>query len=288
VSERSDSAAQEDEARRQALVSPDMRVRLGVLERLAAEREPIETPLALAVVECLGVGTKALQRRAADVLRRTSDAARPAVLGALWAAVTAPEASRRWSATYVLGQLDILEPALVPALLEALGDRDGDRRWAAAALMVGCGTRHPTVVVPALREALRAPLPELRKMALYVLRDLAADVPGLTAELLAATRDDDVAVRLAALAALTRVAPPPPGACDEALRLARDDPNPGVRRAAVSALGKLGRGVPAAEVAVRAALDSADPSLRRAAEAARRAIDSAPTRSARDGRRGRE
>jgi HEAT repeat protein len=270
VSERSDSAAQEDEERRQALASPDIRVRLSVLERLAAEREPIDAPLALAVVECLGVGTKTLQRRAADVLRRTSEAARPAVLGALRAAVTAPEASRRWGATYALGQLDILEPALVPTLLEALGDRDGDRRWAAAALMVGCGTRHPTEVVPALRNALRAPVPELRKMALYVLRDLAIDVPGLTAEMLAATRDDDIAVRLAALAALTRLAAPPSGACDEALRLARDDPNPGVRRAAVSALGKLGRGVPAAEVVIRAALDSADPALRRAAEAARR------------------
>jgi HEAT repeat protein len=270
VSAPSDSAAQEDEARRQALTSPDARVRLAALERLAAEHEPIETPLALAVVACLGFGTKALQRRAADVLQRTSAAARPAVLGALRTAVTAPEASRRWSAVYALGQLDILEPALVPALLEALGNRDGDQRWAAAALLVGCGTRHPTEVVPALRDALRAPIPELRKMALYVLRDLAIDAPGLASELLAATRDDDVAVRLAALAALTRLEAPPPGACDEALRLAREDPHPGVRRAAVSALGKLGRGVPAADVVISAALDSADPSMRRAAESARR------------------
>jgi hypothetical protein len=63
--------------------------------------------------------------------------------------------------------------------------------------MVGCGTRHPNEVVPALRDALHAPVPELRKMALYVLRDLAIDAPGLAAELLSATRDDDVAVRLA-------------------------------------------------------------------------------------------
>ncbi len=259
-----------DEARRHALASADARVRLATLAELARGREPIAEGLALAVVACLGSGGKALQRHAADVLRRTSPGARPAVLAALRDGVAAEEGSRRWGAAYALGRLDVLEPMLVPALLEALADRDGDRRWAAAELMVGCGTRHPDAVLPALRAALHAPAPELRKMALYVLRDLGLGLAELTDELLTATLDADPAVRLAALAVLTRLDPPPAAACDAAIRLAHGDPTPGVRRAAVNALGSLGRGVPAAEAALEAALTSEDASLRRAAAAARR------------------
>jgi HEAT repeat protein len=256
--------------RLRALASGDARIRLAALEELAAEAGPVAAPLALAVVECLGSGSKALQRRATDVLGHTSEAARPAVLAALRAGVAAPEASRRWGAAYALGRLGVLEPALVPALLEALGDRDGDRRWAAAEIMVGCGARHPDEVVPALRASLGSAVPELRKMALYVLRDLGIDRAGLAGEVLAATRDEDSAVRLAALALLVRLEQPPPAACEAALRLATEDPNPGVRRAAVSALGVLGRGVPAAEAFLDAALASDDVSIRRAAAGARR------------------
>jgi HEAT repeat protein len=258
------------EERLRALASTDARVRLAALEELAAEGAPLAAPLALAAVECLGSGSKALQRRATDVLRHTDEAVRPAVLAALRAGLAAPDPNRRWGTAYALGRLDVLEPALVSPLLEALGGRDGDRRWAAAEIMVGCGTRHPEVVVPALREALHAPVPELRKMALYVLRDLGIDLPGFADELLAATRDDEPPVRLAALAVLVRLERPPPAACGAALRLATEDPNPGVRRAAVSALGVLGRGVPAAEAALDAALASDDVSMRRAAEGARR------------------
>jgi len=270
-----DAPVTDDAARVRALASADARVRLAALEDVAAQAGTLSAEVALAVVECLGSGSKALQRRATDALRRTDEAARPAVLAALRAAIGASEANRRWGAAYALGRLDVLEPALVPPLLEALGDRDGDRRWAAAELMVGCGSRHPEAVVPVLREALRAPVPERRKMALYVLRDLGIDLADLTDELLAATRDDDAAVRLAALATLVRLEKPPAAACDAALRLASDDPNPGVRRAAVSVLGVLGRDVPAAEAALDAALASSDPGTRRAAEAARRRLGSA-------------
>ena len=261
------------EERLRALASADARVRLAALEELAAEDGPLAAPLALAVVECLGSGSKALQRRATDVLRHADEAARPPVIAALRTALAAPDASRRWGAAYALGRLEVLDPALVPPLLEALGDRDGDRRWAAAEIMVGCGARHPGAVVPALRAALHAPLPELRKMALYVLRDLGRHGVALADfvdALLAATRDDDAAVRLAALAVLVRLERPPSAACDAALRLATADPTPGVRRAAMSALGVLGRGVPAAQAALDAALASDDVSMRRAAEGARR------------------
>jgi HEAT repeat protein len=265
-----------DDSRRRALASPDARVRLGALDELAQAGRPLDEAEALAVVACLGIGVKALQRRATDALCLTGDAARPAVLASLRALLDAPDADRRWGASYALGRLGVVEPALVPALLDALASRDGDRRWAAATLLVTCGTLHAETVLPALLDALHGTIPELRKMALYVLRDLAPSHPAVPDALLVALRDDDSAVRLAGLSAVVRLAPPPAHACDEVLRLVRDDPDAGVRRAAVSALGHLGRGVTGAEAAITAASGSDDPGLRRAAEAARRRLAGVP------------
>ncbi len=209
------------------------------------------------------------------MLRATDAGARPAVLARLRAAMRAPEARMRWGATFALGQLGILDPAMVPSLLEALGSADGDQRWAAAALMVGCGRIAPGAVVPALLAALERTSPELRKMALYVLRDLAPGTPEVRDALVSSLHDPEVGVRLAALSGLSRLDPLPPGACDLLLAMLRNDPDPGLRRAATSALGHVGRGVEAS--AVRDVLDAAarsdDPGLRRAAEAARRKLD---------------
>jgi HEAT repeat protein len=270
-----DASRAADAARRGALGSADARVRLAALEELARAARPLGEDDALAVVDCLGVAVKALQRRATDVLESTAEAARPALVAALRAALASPEAPRRWGATYALGRLGIIEPALVPPLLEALGSRDGDQRWAAAALMVACGVRHPAIVRSTLLDALGAAIPELRKMTLYVLRDLALAEPAVVDAIVAALRDDDANVRLAALSAVTRLAPLPASACEEVLRLVRDDPQIGVRRAAVSALGHVGRGVASAAAAIAAALDSSDVGVRRAAVAARRRLEGA-------------
>lgn len=256
-----------------ALRSADLRARVAALDALAASGAPLGAPLALAVAACVDVGVKAVQRRAADVLRLADDTARPAVLAALHAGLAAADASRRWGAAYALGQLGVLDPALLPPLVETLASRDGDRRWAAAALLVACGRAAVGDVVAAMRTVLAAPAPESRKMALYVLRDLGVDDPETAGVVLAAAADADVSVRLAALAALARLVPRMPAACDAALRLAREDPDLGVRRAAVSALGHVGRGVAAAGAAVDAALASDDSGLRRAATGARRRLD---------------
>lgn len=272
VTEAADVAA----ARRRDLASADARVRLAALESLARRAAPLDEADAVAVAACLAVAVKALQRRAADVLATTGEVARPAVLALLRAMLAGADAVARWGACYALGRLGIVEPGLVPVLLDALASRDGDRRWAAAASMVRCGRSHPEQVVPVLLAAARAPSPELRKMALYVLRDLAPADPVVPPALLAALRDPGAVVRLAALSALVRLATPPAGAGDEVLRLARHDPDVGVRRAAVSALGALGRGVDGVDATLDAAGGSTDPGLRRAAEGARRRRDHSP------------
>jgi len=259
------------EARRRALASPDASARLAALEELAAAGALDERDV-LAVVACLGTGTKALQRRAADVLCAAEATASPAVLARLRVALAAPGVDERWGAAYALGRLDVLEPALVPVFLEALAHHDADRRWAAAALLVGCGARDSSTTVPALLTAARGESAELRRMALYVLRDLAPADARVASTFLHALDDANATVRLAALSALTRLTAPPPGACGHVLRLARDDRDAGVRRAALSALGRLGVGVADAETAIAAAERASDPATRRAAAAARRQL----------------
>jgi HEAT repeat protein len=56
------------------------------------------------------------------------------------------------------------------------------------------------------------------------------------------------------------------------LRVVSDDPDAGVRRAALSTLGRVGAGVAAAETAIAAAERAGDPATRRAAAAARRQL----------------
>jgi HEAT repeat protein len=259
------------EARRRALVSPDVGARLAALEELAAGGALDERDV-LAVLACLGVGTKALQRRAADVLCAADATTRPLVLARLRVGLASTDVDERWGAAYTLGRLGVLEPELLPALLDALAHHDGDRRWAAAALLVGCGERHRSTVVPALLGATRGEPSELRRMALYVLRDLAPSDASVAPAFLHALDDGDATVRLAALSALARLGAPPPEACARVLRRARDDSDAGVRRAALSALGRLGAGVADAETAIAAAERADDPATRRAAAAARRQL----------------
>jgi len=181
---------------------------------------------------------------------RTEAAARRGVgAGAarLRLALAAPGVDERWGAAYALGRLDVLEPALVPVFLEALAHHDADRRWAAAALLVGCGARDSSTTVPALLTAARGESAELRRMALYVLRDLAPADARVASTFLHALDDVNATVRLAALSALTRLT-------------------------ALSALGRLGVGVADAETAIAAAERASDPATRRAAAAARRQL----------------
>ena len=243
------------------------------LEGLAAAGLPLDDTTLATVVECLGAPRKTMQRLAADVLARTTDAARTAaVIARLRAAARSDEPRRRWGAVYALGRLGVFEVAMVPVLLAVFDHRDGDERWAAAELMRACARRHAAVVLPALVDAAVAGSAEQRKMALYVLRDVAADDPRVHDVTRRGLAAGAVGIRFAALSALTRLVPRPVDACDLVLALADRDPDPGLRRAAVSALGWVGRGVGAADAALATADRSADPSLRRAAAIARRRL----------------
>jgi len=242
------------------------------LEELVAAAGPIDETAMAALVDALAVPEKATQRLAADLLQRVTPAARAATIDRLRIAMGSGDSTWRWGAAYALGRLGLAEPAMIAPLLEALGDRDGDRRWAAAQLLGVCARAHGDLVIAALLTAVDDQEPARRKMVLYTLRDVAPTNGDVCRAALRGLADTSVGVRFAALAALIRLEPIPAEACALVLTLARDDPDDGLRRAALCALGDVGRGVSAAESVIAAAEASDDPLLRRAGSIARRRL----------------
>ena len=216
------------------------------------------------LLDALGAPTKAEQRRAAEVLAAVARAGQD-VAPLLEQGLADGSARRRWGAAYACSVMGATSPACLPILLEALGSDDGDVRWAAATIIRSLPGYQD--VVPELRALVHALSPLQRKMALYCLRDLSARASGLDDELLAALRDDQPAVRLAALSAVTVLAQDRRAAA-RAVMGRLDDADAGVRRAAAAALGRLGPAEPAIIEALQRARDGADPALTRAAASA--------------------
>jgi HEAT repeat protein len=254
------------------LAALDPRRRQAALAYLAADARPIDDTTLAAVTDCLAVPDKAVQRLAVDLLQRVELGARPALIARLSAALASEIPALRWGAAYALGRFGVAEPGMLPPLLEVLGDRDGDRRWAAAGLLTTCARAHPDRVIPALLAVAADPDAERRKMAFYALRHAAPTDRAVHGAALRGLADPALGVRFAALATLIKLEPTPPTACTLVLALVRDEPDAGLRRAALCALGDVGRGVSAAEVAIAAAETSDDPMMRRAALIARRRL----------------
>jgi hypothetical protein len=112
-------------------------------------------------------------------------------------------------------------------------------------------------------------------MALYCLRDLDAREPAAEAAAVAALRDPDAHVRLAAQAALARVAVDRTAAAAHLCGALRAGPI-GERRAAAAALGTLGMATSAVRDALRTAAAGDDSPLARAALGALRRLEGAP------------
>jgi hypothetical protein len=253
-----------------ALASPDADRRCAVLEALA--HAPLAAAAVPAVVACLATPAKRVQRLAADLLRDVPADLRPDVIAGLRAAIVSADSEWRFGAAWALGRLGVVELAMLAPLVEALGALDGDRRWAAAELLTTCARVHADRVEAALLDAVHDAVAERRKMALYVLRDVAPTSPAVRDATTRALGDPAVGVRFAALAALVRLEPVPPDACTLVLARARNDSDAGLRRAALTVLGEIGRGIDEAERAVAAAESSDDPATRRAAAIARRRL----------------
>ena len=228
-----------------------------------ADRTSVDPTELESLVTCLGHAAKAIQRPAADAFRALAERG-IAVEPLLTAALDAPDPRLRFGAAYALARLAAPSPRTLPALLSALALDDGDVRWAAAELI--CRTEPRDAVVDGLLPLVTTGEPPQRKMALYCLRDLAAQGNDIDHAALTALDDPDAGVRLAAMSALSRLARGNREESANRLVKALDAADPRERRAAAAALGDLG----VATDAVRAALETAargdDASLRRAAE----------------------
>lgn len=255
-----------------ALASPDADRRRAALEALAGTAASLAKAAVPPVVACLAMPEKRVQRLAADLLRAVPPDLRPDVIAGLRAAMASADSEWRFGAAWALGRLGVVDLAMLAPLVDALGALDGDRRWAAAELLTTCARAHADPVEAALLAAVDDAVPERRKMALYVLRDVAPASPAVRDATTRALADPAVGVRFAALAALVRLEPVPLDACTLVLARARSDVDAGLRRAALTALGEIGRGIREVEREVAAAESSDDPATRRAAAIARRRL----------------
>jgi HEAT repeat protein len=216
------------------------------------------------LLACLERPVKRVQRTAAEALADL-EAAGVAVRAALEARLAAAMFAHRWGAAYALARLGEPPASVLPILVEAMGSDDGDLRWAAARIAVE-QVRTPELT-RCLLDAAAEPRAELRKMALYCLRDLGVRTPECDARCRAALADDAIGVRLAGLSALARLGVDRAATARAVLPLL-GDPEPGVRRAAAATLGRVGVASPEVVVALERAAGASDEFLARAARQA--------------------
>lgn len=178
----------------------------------------------------------------------------------------------RFAAAFVLARREPLGIKLLPALLEALELDDSDARWEAARMLVALGRTQREVLPVLLHEASQASAPGRRRMALYAARELGPDRPETLRALLRLLEDSDPGVRRAALSSLGKVVDPDVACLDRVIQVLAADDDPRMRRIAAVLLPDLARCGPdsaqRARVALRHARQEADGALQRAASVA--------------------
>ncbi len=189
------------------------------------------------LLEALQDTDKAVIRRAVEALVALS-AELPEVAGALEERLrTAP----RWPVAYVLGQIARPSAPCLEVLAWGLGSGDQDLRWATQLLLTDLGKRYPEVGAR-LEALLSEGSATQRRMAVYCLRDIAADRAALPAALLGAIQDPEPLVRVAVVTSLAKAPGVDAEALDALRRVAVEDADARVRNAAAFAVKKLSAG----------------------------------------------
>jgi HEAT repeat protein len=178
----------------------------------------------------------------------------------------------RFSIAFVLFHAGRPSLRLLPALLDALEFDDGDLRWSATHMLATLGRMQPEAFPVLLHEARASTNPLRRRMALYVLRELAPEREESRAVFLELLDDPDPEARHAALSSLAKVTDPDASCVDRLLNILCDDADPRMRRIAAVVLPDVVARRPEALESARQALtrtvQTADRSLQRAARAA--------------------
>ncbi len=234
---------------------------LQAIEKLRARTTPAPTELQ-ALAHCLGDQRKHVQRSAAQALAALSRHSN-GVSAVLSEALRSANGRQRWGAAYACSLTGVLPVAARPVLLETLGAADADMRWAAADIL--SHAPNDPDLVNGLVGLLHTGNAMQRKMAAYCLRDRGAWLPAVEHAVVAALRDVDSGVRLAAISSLAHLSAGRAAVSEHLIPLLCDTEK-GVRRAAAAALGQLGQDTEPVVMSLCDAARSNDPSLRRAAE----------------------
>lgn len=132
-----------------------------------------------------------------DLIQRAADS--PRLRDTLNQRLTEAGHQNYWPVAYILGNLPNPSSAAIAGLLNALDHRDPDIRWAIALLLVRIAKGNEDLaLINSLIQLCATGSDNQKRMALYAIRDLAlSDAASLTA-LLAALRDGEPTVRVAA------------------------------------------------------------------------------------------
>lgn len=189
-----------------------------------------------------------------------------------------------WPVAYVLGNLPQPSQAVITGLLDGLDHREPDIRWAISLLLARLAKDHPDLI-DVLIQVCATGSNNQKRMALYCLRDLALSDRASLKTLLAALRDNEPTVRVAAAICLkTRLDIDDDGK-NILLQAYSNDAESKVRHAVAITLANLG--APAAEfvAALRKNSESGNEQTKKAAVAALDLLEkrrSAPSGSASD------
>jgi len=231
---------------------------------------------AVELLQRMGSPSRATQREACDeALARLR--VEPGLRDGVRELLRADNALARFSAAWVLFQIERPTLRLLPALLDALELPDGDLRWQAAQMLAALGRLQTEVLPVLLHDAGSAASASRRRMAIFVLRELAPERAETGALYLRALDDADGDVRRAALSCFAKLTDPDRSLALRALALARGaDPDPRMARIAAVVLPELARFHPDLRAEFDTALAllerAADASLARGAQAARKRL----------------
>jgi len=172
-----------------------------------------------------------------------------------------------WPVAYVLGHLPQPCAGALQALLGALDHREPDIRWAIALLLIRMG-KSDRAIVQRLMQLSASGTVNQKRMALYCLRDLALSDAASQAALLAALRDGDATVRVAAAICLRLRRDLTAEGKNALLRIYSEDADARVRHTAAIALANLGEPIEEFLAALKQNRESEDQDTRKAALAA--------------------
>ena len=215
------------------------------------------------LIDCLADNRAAITRPAADLLAEAC--------GEGWAIKKVEDAlsdpKTAWPAAFALANAGRVNERVVDVVLDSFGHAEGDVRWAALAL-VRRFVSEGTVPIERVVALVGAKRPEVRRSALYCLRDCGCNDARLFARCL---NDGDVGVRVAALAGIRRADPVAEDAVLAVIERLKTDDDIGIRRAAASILGVVGGDVAGARQALEDVVERTTDSI--LARAASRALE---------------